>query len=373
MTCIAALRLFFIIALVVPSESAFAHPVDRRTDVQEAYVAGDFTRAKSLLASLIAASPDDPDLLRRLALIEAAEGNLVAAQDTIDDASKRAPADPDIGLAKSSILLWRGQIVAAWHMAASVAARYPGYPGLDEIISAVERAEAERAVRLVSIGFGGTIARADFASGRGRTWSTQRASVAVGWGQGAIATLETDREERDATDTRIAARVDLPAGKGRVFASGTLTPSADFRERWGVMAGGELPVAAGMTMLIDGRLAAYKAVDVGVAGVGARFDLGQGVALTARSLHLFGGGESYRLGGSLRADYEPTKGPALFAVVAGYPDTEADGTRQLWSVAGGVRFLLDEHLILGLAAEHESRLGSYRRTGLSLNLNWKLR
>lgn len=373
MTCFAALRLLAIIVLAVPAGTALAQSADPRAAVQAAYVAGDFGRARSLLAPLIAANPEDPDLLRRLALIEAAQGDLAAAQKAIDQAALRAPADPDIALARGNILMWRGQIAAARREATEVAARHPGYSGLAELNSAIDRAEAERAFRLVSIGLGGTIARATSASGLGQTWSTQRASAVVAWGENATATVEADREERDAIDTRIAARIDLPAGKGRMFASGTLTPNADFRERWSVMAGGEVPVVAGTTMLIDGRYAAYLTADVGVAGLGARFDLGKGLALTARSIHLFGGGESYRLGGSMRADYEPAEGAALFAIVASYPDTEADGTRQLWSVAGGARFQLDEHLILGLAAEHESRRDSYRRTGVSLNLRWKFR
>ena len=373
MTCLAALRLLAMIVLAVPGGTALAQSTDPRAAVQAAYVAGDFSRARSLLAPLIAVTPEDPDLLRRLALIEAAQGNLAAAQGAIDRAALRAPTDPDIVLARANILMWRGQIAGARREAAGVAAHHPGYPGLAELNSAIERAEAQRAFRLVSIDLGGTVARATFASGLGRTWSAQRASAVVGWGDDATATVEADREKRDVADTRVAARIDLPAGNGRVFASGTITPNADFRERWSVMAGGEVPVATGTTMLIDGRFAAYRAADIGVVGLGARFDLGRGVALTARSIHLLGGGESYRLGGSLRADYEPARGPALFAIVASYPDTEADGTRQLWSVAGGARFLMAEHLILGLAAEHESRRGSYRRTGVSLNLGWKFR
>jgi YaiO family outer membrane protein len=366
-----SLLLGLAIAFAMPAV-ALAAKGDPRAAVQSAYVAGDYARARELLAPLLAANPTDPDLLRRRALIEAAEKNFSAAQATIDKAAALDPGDADIRLARASILLWRGQIGAARREADALSATQPAYPGLSELHSGIARAEADRAVHLAAVSVGGSLSRARFASGLERTWSVQRASAAVGWGDGAVATLEGDREKRNAADTRIGARVDLPVGGGRVFLSGSVTPDPDFRESWSIVAGGEAPLAAGATLLLDARYADYRTQDVSVIGLGARFRPSGRFSLTARSIHLLGGGETYRLGGSLRADYEPDSAPALFAIVASYPDTEIDGTRQLWSVAGGARIALDRNFVLGLSAEHESRKDSYRRTGVSIDLGWRV-
>ena len=368
----ARLGLVTAFALAVPA-AALAEDGDARTAVQSAYVAGDFARARELLAPLLAASPADPDLLRRRALIEAAEKRFGAAQASIDRAAELAPADADIGLARASILLWRGRTAAARREASALATSNPGYPGLSDLSASIARAEADRAVHLAAAGIGASLSRAAFASGLERTWSVQRASAAIGWGDNAVATFEGEREQRDAVDTRLGARIDLPADAGRIFFGGSVTPNPDFRESWSIVAGGEAPLAPAATLLFDARFAEYRTQDVGVIGLGARYRLDERFSLTARSIHLLGGGETYRLGGSLRADYEPAAGPALFAIVASYPDTEIDGTRQLWSVAGGARIPLDRNFVLGLSAEHESRKNSYRRTGVSVDLGWRFR
>lgn len=360
------------IALAIPSVT-LAQNGDARMAVQSAYVDGDYARARDVLALQLAANPADPDLLRRRALIEAAEKNFSAAQATIDRAAELDPADADIRLARASILLWRGQTAAARGESAALAASNPGYPGLSELGTSIARAEAERAVHLAAAGFGASLSRADFASGPERTWSVQRASAAIGWGRGAIATLEGEREQREAVDTRLGARIDLPAGAGRIFFGGSVTPNPDFREGWSIVAGGEAPLVPAVTLLFDAQFAEYRTQDVGVIGLGARYRLDDRFALTARSTHLLGGGETYRLGGSLRADYELAAGPALFAIVASYPDAEIDGTRQLWSVAGGARIPINRNFVLGLSAEHESRKNSYRRTGVSIDLGWRFR
>lgn len=359
--------------LAMSPSAANAQEDHARTEIQAAYVAGDPSKALALLAPLIAAHPDDPDLLRRLALLQAAQGDLSRAQATIDRANGLAPNDSDIQLARASILLWRGKPRLASLEAAALAARDPAQPGLGELRAGIARSQADSALHLASLGLGGTLSRARFEAGFQRDWASLRTAAELGWGTGSAATLEVEREDRGLVDTRVVGRIDLPIGQNRVHFGATVTPDPDFRESWSLSAGGDLPVSRHITLVADGRYASYRSQDVGVVEVGARAKVANGLAITARSIHLFGGGVTYRIGGVLRADYEYPKGPGLFALVASYPDTEIDGTRQLWSVAGGARVSLDRRLTLRITGEYESRKSSYRRAGASVDLNWRFR
>ena len=361
--CIAA-------SALAPAALAQALMVDREA-AHQAYVAGDFHRAGLILRDLLKETPDDPDLLRRLAAVQAASNDLGAAQVTIDRAISLAPGDPDIQLARANILFWRGRVSEAQAQADQISSRYPGYPGLDRLAASLQQAKSDRQLRLQSIGVGASVSNASFASGTGQTWYVQRGTVAARWGTGNIAAFEIEREERLTTDTRLSGRIDLPNGKNRYFLTGGITPNADFRENWNMGGGAELAVGQSSTLLVDGRFAEYRSDDVVALGAGLRRQLSPTLDLTARSIHLLGGGEDYRLGGSLQADYRHPRLPAMFAIVASYPDAEIDGTRQLRAVAAGTRFALSEKLVLGLTGEFESREDSYERFAISLDLRWR--
>jgi YaiO family outer membrane protein len=343
-----------------------------REAVQEAYVAGDYVRAEQLLTGLLAESPDDPDLLRRLAAVQAAKGDLRLAKATIDRAYGLAPMDLDIQLTRANILYWRGKIAEAELQAGQIAQRHPDYPGLDTLRQSLRQAKEARRLRLRSLGAGAALSDARFASGASQTWYVQRGSVSAQWDEGRSASLDIEREERLATDIHIAGRLDIADGRNRFFLSGTVTPNPDFRETWSLGGGGELGLGKHSTLLLDGRFAEYTGDDVAALGVGVRQSLSSRLQISVRSIHLFGGGDDYRFGGALRADYSHPRFADFFAIVASYPDVENDGAQQLRAVALGARRSLSDRLTLGFTSEFESRENSYERTAFSLDLRWRI-
>lgn len=358
------------VAVAVPAHAQVS--AGGREAVQEAYVAGDFVRAEQLLTGLLAESPEDPDLLRRLAAVLAAKGDLRLAEATIDRAFRLAPEDPDIQLTRANILFWRGNIAEAELQAGQIAQRHPNYPGLETLNASLRQAAEARKLQLLSLGAGASLSDARFASGASQTWYIQRGSLSAQWDEGRSASLEIEREERLTTDIHFAGRVDITEGRNRFFLAGTVTPNPDFRETWSLSGGGELALGKHSTLLLDGRFAEYTGDDVAAFGVGFRQSLSTRLQVSARSIHLFGGGDDYRFGGALRADYSHPRLADFFAIVASYPDVENDGAQQLRAVAVGARRALSDRLTLGFTAEFESRENSYERTAVSLDLRWRI-
>mgnify|MGYP002780288719 CR=1 FL=1 len=364
--------------VVLVCAAALAGPVkaqvtaEEREAVQDAYVAGDLARAKQLLSGLLARNPQDPDLLRRLAAVQAARGELGRAQLTIESALRLAPEDPDIQLARANILLWRGQIAESERQAGQLAVQHPGYPGLATLEKSLRGTIDARRFRLRSAGLGASVSDASFASGASQTWYVQRGSIAAQWGKANVVSLDIDREERRATDTHVAARVDLGGAGNRFFVAVTATPDPDFRETWSLGGGADVALGDTSTVQIDGRFAEYIGDDVAAFGIGMRQRVSPRLEIAARSIHLFGGGDDYRFGAALRADYSHPKLGDFFAIVASYPDVEDDGAQQLRAVAIGARHPLSDRLTLGLTAEYEERENSYDRTAFSIDLRWRI-
>jgi YaiO family outer membrane protein len=343
---------------------------DRET-AQLAYVSGDYTASKQTLETLLAANPDDPDLLRRLAAVDAAMGDLASARKSIDRALSLAPDDGDIQLARAYILLWSNEITAAHRQAEELAASRPEYPGLAEFSVSLDRVQETRALKLRSLHAGTSLSNADFSAGQTQTWFTQRAAAAVSWAVSSGASLEIEREDREQTDTQFRGRVDLPLSSDRIFITASVTPNPDFRSNWSIGAGGEIAHGDSGELLLDASFAEYSSNDVVALGAGYRHRFSAKFSASARTIHLFGGGEDYRLGGVLRADYTRTDLPDLFAIIASYPDTEIDGTRQLRAIAGGAMFALSDSLQLRISGEYESRESSYKRTAIGIDLSWR--
>lgn len=362
---------FVAVCLAIPAQADAQVTAAQREEVQAAYVAGDFDEAQRRLKELLSKFPEDADLLRRHAAVQAAQGDVDTARATIERAAKLAPYDSDIQLARANILYWQGRFGEAQVQADKLKAEHPNYPGLDRLVRSIGRAKQDRRFRMRSVGVGASVSDAEFASGLEQTWYVQRGSISAQWGAGNSASIDVEREERLATDTRISGRIDMPDGPHRYFVSASVTPKPDFRENWSLGAGGEFSLSDQSALLADGRFAEYRSDDVVAVGIGLRQRLSQDLEVTARSIHLLGGGEDYRLGGALRVDYRNPQFPELFAIVASYPDAEVDGTRQLRAIAAGVRFGISEQLSLGATGESESREDSYERTVFSLDLRWR--
>ncbi|WP_370178066.1 YaiO family outer membrane beta-barrel protein [Alteriqipengyuania sp.] len=362
------------IALVGAPASAQQTPAARAGQldlVAEAQAENDFERARQILLPMIAASPQDPDLLRRLAVIEAGAGRLDLALERIDEAAQLAPKDLDIALARGFILYWRGDVAEAQRAAIAITARDPDFPELDQLEAALARQNRPDGIRTRSIFLVAGFSDITTANGFSQTWNSQAIGAAFDLSRDNTLTLDVIREERSAIDTRLGARVDHRLAGGSVYVSATAVPAPDFQEKWSVGAGGELKASQSVVALIDLRLADYQTGTIAAVQPGLRVALCEDFAVTGRAINIFDGAEGYRLGGSVRLDYGRERETALFLIAASYPDAEADGVRQLRSLAAGLRLPVAERIGLTVAGSHEDRDNSYRRYAGTVALTYR--
>ena len=337
----------------------------------EARTAGDYAQARRILSGLLDPMPDDPDLLRRLAMVEAGDGNLAEALSLVDRASQLAPDDLDVALARGYILYWLGEFDAAESAADLIAEHAPDYPELAVLQANLDRSRDGGGFRLRALSVSGGLSDIAFENRASQTWTSQAATIAVDLSARSSVTIGLAREERQATDTRLSARFDQRFGNGFAYIAASVVPKADFRERWSAAVGGEVRVAERLTAILDTRVAEYNTGAILAVQPGLRLDMGHDFAVTGKAINIFGGGESYRLGGSLRFDYRPVTGPSLFAIAASYPDVEADGVRRLQSGAVGLAVPLSDRVSLSAATSYEDRKDSYRRLSGSLALAYR--
>ncbi|WP_137681319.1 DUF6584 family protein [Aurantiacibacter suaedae] len=364
------------LALVVMAKPALGQDVavsreEQLERVERDRAEGDLAAAGEGLERLLARYPDDPDLLRRLASVRAAQGDLDQAQTVIDRALALAPEDLDIQLARANILLWRGQRLAAQQQAEAIALVAPDYPELGLLEARLAQDDEERGMRLTALNIGGGVSEISFDNRSGEVWSSQIASLGLSLGSASGASVTLEREERATTDVRLSARLDRRFGRHAAYISGSVVPDADFRESWSIGAGGELALSDRLTALVDMRYADYRDRTVFALQPGVRFVFGDAVSLTARAINLLGGGEDYRLGGSLQFDYRPEDRLGGFVVLASYPDVEADGVRQLRSAATGLLVPLGNGITLSTVGAYEDRENSYRRLSGTLVLGFR--
>lgn len=340
----------------------------RTSDGAEA--AGDVIPAREPRLILQAASQEDPDQLRRRAMIEAREGNLDLALTHIERASRLDPANLDIALARGFILYWRGDKQGAKRAASFVSQQRPDYPELEQLKAALARESKYGDMRLNSIFVGARFSDIETIGGSQDIWSSQNLAVAFDISDDDKVVLSADRENRGSVDTRIGARIDHRIGRGHVYLSAAATPDPNFKESWSFGTGGEIAVSETLSVPFDLRIAEYAAGNVMAIQPGLRVSINPEFSLTARAINIFGDEEGYRLGGSARADYA-TKSTSLFLVAASYPDAESDGLRQLRSVAAGVGIELTNTVGLRLSGSQERREQSYRRHAGSVTLIYR--
>ncbi len=321
---------------------------------------------------LAARSADgDADIWRRLAAAEAAAGNLDAAEAAIVRAEAIAPHDLDIQLAFANILMWRGQADRARMHAEAVRAANSAYPGLAQFdATLLRRQSAVPASGLLSISAVVGISRVGFADGRHRTWQDGVVAVAVGSAARTIFELEADSEHRAITDVRLSARATTRMQGGAYYFGAAITPNADFRDQWRIVAGGESRVSALFSASLDLRVAHYRNGTAASIEPGLTYTFAPGLRLTGRVIDLIDDNGT-RVGAALRGEYEPADGTILFASAARYPDREAGDTRQLRTFAVGGAVDLDPRWRMRLAAADEKRARSYHVQSINLGLTYR--
>lgn len=347
--------------LPASAQDTGTHRAEAIHAAEAAQSGGNYDTARDILLGLLEAAPDNPDLLRRIARVEAAAGRLEKAQRRIDRAASLAPQDLDVALARGYILYWRGELQAAEDVAQTIAASDPDYPDLAQLQSSLRKARQGSGFGLRALSIGAGVSDIKLDNGASSTWNTQNLVAALDVSEADTLTLSLSREERSTVDIRGGARFDHRIADGSVYIAGTVVKDPDFQENWSLATGGEFLVSGRTAALMDVRLADYDTGTIVSVQPGLRLPLSDSFSLTGRAINIFGGGESYRFGGSVRLDYQRDAGPSLFALAASYPDAEAGDVRQLRSVAAGLSVPVSERLSLSAAGSHEDRKDSYRR------------
>ncbi len=353
--------------------AAPAHAQQGVADAQAALVDGEAQRAVTILEALLARSPGNADLLRRLATAQAATGYLALALQTIDRAHALAPADNDVMLARARILMWQERLDEARDQADAVRAVAPDYPDLAELDAALATRQrtSEGDAQRVTLWLAGTLSDVRPVAGPSRRWKGATLAGAARIDDRVTISGAVEYEKRLQSDVRFAMRYDRSDEGVDVYAAIAAVPDADFRERWSVAAGGAVALANDWTLLLDARYARYATTSIVALQPGIRYRPVPALALTAQAINLFEDDGSHRFGGALRGDYDFGGDRSVFAIAARYPDTEAGITRQLRSLAVGGALPIAPNAMLRLSVGDERREASYRRQSVALGLSWK--
>lgn len=335
--------------------------------------AGDFGRAIQLIEEIDAQCPNNPTTLRLLGNAHAARGDYILAIATLKRARLLAPQDQDIALALGRAMIWSGRLDDAEATANEIGLVQPDNVELPELRRSIDRARRKPGSRpRITLGY--TRSRVKIGNSR-RDWT--EAVVAIDAPIGARTTVlgELDIENRASTaDTRFAARIDhrLASG-GAFFLVGSMTANPAFREDWSLRAGGETRLHANVALTVALRHSDYGSSNVTIVEPGVRLQSANASASVAiQSINFWTEGNDYRSGWSVRSDLEIWRAWLLSAGAATYPDTEAGQTSRVRSVFGAVTAPLSERLNVRFGADYEKRIGSYRRTGVTLGITWRL-
>lgn len=154
--------------------------------------------------------------------------------------------------------------------------------------------------------------------------------------------------------------------------SGSGTPNADFRPRWGIGGGFDWRVRGGPSasvLTFDVRHEEFPAQNVTTLSPGVVQYLDGGHAwITARAFGVVPAGRKMQLGWLLRGDIEPTERYRLFAGIADGPDTDLGVVTQVTSVFGGFEVPLTTRVGLTASLSHEWRDLGFDRTELTVGL-----
>ncbi len=328
------------------------------------------TQNTEALRQQLETEPANADLWRRLAAAEAASGNLAKAYIAINRAIALAPDDRDIQLARANILLWRDRLSLASNQADAVRAIDPDYPGLAGFDRAFAGRQAEVS-KFELLSFSAVLGTSDivFENGLHQNWENGVIAFAFGNVERTIYEINADAERRTATDVRLSARATTRIRNGNYYLGAGITPGADFRDQWRLVAGGQTLLASGWRGTADLRLARYRSGISASIEPGIAYMAAAGMTISARMINLLDG--DYRIGAAARADFELADGNIFFASAARYPDREADVTKQLRSFALGGAINLDPRWRVRLTASDEKREDSYHSQSVNLGLTYR--
>lgn len=351
-------------ALLVPAQEAARPCPDLYRCAAEAARAGDLARARALVDERLAERSDDADALLLAGNLALREGRLEDAERALDRAAAIAPAYPDVFAARARLRLRRGDAPGARRELAR--ARSLGSAEVDEIARRIDRLGAARRWTIA-------VQHAVSDVSGGQTWHDTLLTVAR-TGARVVTTVELERSQRFGLhDERLQFRADVPLRGGSAYAGVVATIDPEFRESWGLRAGGELQATDRLDLTIDGRFSRFGRIDTESVGLGARVWTASHRAFAHLSLlNFWDEFGRYRAGVALRGAADLSAAVQLLGGYARYPETLAAVTQRTDAAHVGVVWRMSDHHVMRLTAEHEERRNAFRRDTLSLGFSVQL-
>lgn len=370
--------LAFSLAVLTPQFAA-AQTASNTIDLATAALdAGDYQTAAAHLEAEQRARPGDPLTLRLLGTVYAYSREYAKAIVVLQQARSIAPADQDIALMLARSYLWSGRHYEADATAQDIANADPENTELPQLRKAIEEAEAEAAKTknatlrpwtTVNV----TQTLSDVVVGnQSNNWYQTIVGLSAPIAAVAVLSGAIDRESRSGpVDTRFDLRADMNVGDARyAYVSVSATPNADFREKWGVRAGGEVGVNKTFIVTADLRYADYGLSQIVALEPGIRLHSADDhLSLAIKSINLWSNGEGLRSGWSVRGEAQAKKSVRIATGGATYPDTEAGITRRTRAAFFGAIIDLSDRMTVRILYEYERRVQSYTRNGIVLALS----
>lgn len=344
--------------------------IDRAAAARDA---GDYRSAAALLEVEQRKQPSDPLVLRLLGSVYAFGGEYEKAVQILQQAQSIAPMDQDIALMLVRTFLWAGRREEATATASAIALADPANAELPPLRRAIAEAAADKATPPMQMLVNFSQALSDVATeSESNSWHQTTVGLTVPIGNGTALSGVIDRENRTfAEDTRIGLCADINFGRARYgYAAASVTPNANFREKWGLRAGGEVGVAPVFNLTVDLRYAEYRLTKIFGLEPGFRLhSVDDELSLAVKLINLWSEDDRHRSGWSARGELQAKKSVRLVTGAATYPDTEAGITRRTHSAFAGAVVNLSDRVTLRTFYEFERRAQSYTRNGVALALS----
>lgn len=264
-----------------------------------------------------------------------------------------------------------GRTARAAAIADAVAAAEPANLELPALRASIAAAKVPAGRIGLTIAQG--VSRVSLRAGK-RTWTETVVAGDIQIGRATILTGEIEHFDRDRQAvTRGGVRVDARlTADFRAYLGTSATPNADFRERWAIRSGGEATLSARVTATFDARYADYGQTRIVAIEPGLRVTTRDGrVGFAVRSINLLDDAGKLRTGAGGRIDWNLSADTRLFAGGAIYSDAEAGDVRRVDSAFAGLDVTLTKALTFRLTIDHDSRVATYRRSGIAAGLRWR--
>ena len=309
---------------------------------------------------------------------QAAEGELVQAQKSIEQALVLEPDNLDLQLARANILLWSNEAEAAITQAdavRSIDASYPGLADFDTAFLRQSRPPLQDGFKagLLNVYAAAGVADLKFASGRAAQWENVVIAAAYRQRANTVFVGEVDAERREQLDVRISARATTQTKFGAYYFAAGVTPDAKFRDDWRMLAGVDTRLSRNLQGSFDLRVTHFGSGAFTAIEPGLTYDLSSRYRASGKMINLFSSDGQYRAGASLRLDFVAKDDSSVFIGAARYPDTEAGITQTLQAYSVGAAWSLDRNMRLRLAGAQETRKNSYRNRSVNFGLEFRLK